>query len=73
MRVRDQESHERAIELLALAGELGNADSEYRLGKLYEDGNSLRGRDEEKAKEHYRKAVAIGHPEAEYSLGALLF
>ena len=59
------------MRLLALkkATETGNADSQYKLGKFYNDGNTdFKYRSTDKAIYWYKKASAQGHSGAQYEL-----
>ncbi len=53
------------------AAELGNAQAQYELGRLYDNGKEVL-QDEEAALKLYTAAAEQGHVEAHYSLGWML-
>ena len=50
--------------------EAGNADAQYNLGSMYENGQGA-ARDYTAAVRFYRRAAAQGHPDAQYNLAKL--
>ncbi len=67
----DEGDYNSALEYWAKAAELGDIDSHYQLGQLYEDGEGGVEKDEEKAVYHYEKAAIGGHPFARHNLAAI--
>ena len=62
----------RALEFYRRSADGGNGDAWFRLGKIHHDGLLGASVDYVKATEHYRRAAALGVPEAMYNLGAML-
>ncbi len=58
---------EGTVEYFRKAAELGNVDSHYLLGRIYEKGEGVE-KDEEKRVYHWEKAAIGGHPSARYRL-----
>ena len=59
-----------AFEYYSKAAELGDADAQYFLGRMYWQGESVE-KDEEKAVYHLEKAAISGHPQARQNLAAV--
>lgn len=65
----ERSDYEAAFRLWKPLAEQGNAESQYRLGRLFETGHGVPRNDGE-AVEWYRRAAEQGHASAQYRLGA---
>ena len=63
-----QASPERPLESLRKTADQGNAQAQYRLGEMYDNGEGVAADDTEAVK-WYRKAAEQGHPGAQWQLG----
>lgn len=66
-----QDSHDRAIEFLQRAADLGSAEASFQLGLIYSD-CSLMAEDEEAAEKLFKQAATRGHTEAKFVYAHLL-
>lgn len=60
-----------AVELYTLASEQGDADSQYNLGCMYNDGQGV-DKDEKQAVKLFTLAADQGHAKAQYNVGCII-
>lgn len=66
----EQGNHAKAFEWYTKAAHQGDADAQYNLGRMYDNGHGVR-QDDQKAFEWYTKAANQGHADAQYTLGVM--
>lgn len=64
--------NERQIKVWEETAEKGTPEDQYKLGKLYRDGDGMP-KDPAAAAKWFRKAAEAGHPKAQYQLGLLYY
>jgi len=62
--------YSKAVELFRKAAEQGNADAQFNLGQMYDQGKGVK-QDYAKAVELFRKAAKQGNADAQYNLGQM--
>ncbi len=66
-----QDSHDRAVDFLQIAADMGSAEASFQLGLMYSD-CSLMAEDEEVAEKLFKRAAMRGHTEAKFVYAHLL-
>lgn len=69
----DDIDYAEAVRCFQRAAEMGDMNSHYELGKLYERGLGVERQSMFLAIEHYQEAVRCGHPSAQYALGEIYY
>ncbi len=69
----DRQFYIQAVQSFRQASELGHANAQYRLAKMYYDGQGVAQRDSEQTAKWFRQAAEQNHASAQYYLGALYF